>query len=315
MLGKIRQVDLREVWPSEAQSFTPWLEANPGELGELLGLELEFVREKAVGRFSLDLFGTDLNTGEAVIVENQLEKSDHSHLGQLLTYAGGLEPSVIVWIAKEIREEHRAALEWLNAVTNLETQFFGIEVKAIRIDDSPPAPWLDIVVQPNAWSKNLRGSSTAYMETDRGKKYSIFWQELLDVLAVDFPELKSRTAWARTWFPTSLGVSGVNLNFVFGSQGLRVEFYLGSSDESLNRERFEALKARPSIFEHLGTQELSWESLEGKKACRIALYGKPDADITTELEWSSYIDWFSRAFKEMRLTNTHEFRSVLQKSK
>jgi hypothetical protein len=131
----------------------------------------------------LDLFGTDLSTGKHVVVENQLEKSDHSHLGQLLTYAGGLESGSVVWIAKEIRPEHRAALEWLNSVTDNDTNFFGIEIKAIRIGDSEPAPWLDLVVQPNSWSKSLRESAAGSYESDKSRAYSQFWQSLIDKLS------------------------------------------------------------------------------------------------------------------------------------
>jgi hypothetical protein len=314
-LGKIRQVDLREVWPNEAQSFTPWLQAHPEELGEVLGLELEFEKEKSVGAFSLDLFGTDLNTGKSVVVENQLERSDHSHLGQLLTYAGGLESGTIVWLAKEIRQEHRAALEWLNSVTNSETNFFGVEIKAIRIGDSPPAPWLDLVVQPNSWSKSLKENASTLSESDRSRAYGEFWQILIEKLTEKYPEFSGRTPWARPWFPSTIGTSGVTINFVFSSKGLRLEYYLGSADAALNQSRYEALLAiRTQIEQSIG-QELDWEALDGRKACRISLYGPADSDVEDKERWAEYSAWFLDAFDKMRGAVGKEFRAALSSAK
>jgi hypothetical protein len=314
-LGKVRQVDLREVWPNEAQSFTPWLQAHPEELGEVLGLELEFEKEKSVGSFSLDLFGTDLNTGKSVVVENQLERSDHSHLGQLLTYAGGLESGTIVWLAKEIRQEHRAALEWLNSVTNSETNFFGVEIKAIRIGDSAPAPWLDLVVQPNTWSKSLKENASAHSESDRSRAYGEFWQGLIEKLSEKYPEFTGRTPWARPWFPSAIGTSGVTINFVFSSKRIRLEYYLGSADAALNQSRFEALLEIRDLLENSIGSELDWEALDGKKACRISLYGPADSDVEDKENWAQYALWFLDAFGKMRGAVGKEFRSALASAK
>lgn len=313
-LGKIREVDLREVWPNEAQSFTPWLQENPEELGEILGLELELEREKSVGAFSLDLFGTDLSTGKHVVVENQLEKSDHSHLGQLLTYAGGLESGTVVWIAKEIRPEHRAALEWLNSVTDNDTNFFGIEIKAIRIGDSQPAPWLDLVVQPNSWSKSLRESTASSYESDRSRAYSGFWQALIDKVSEAHPEFRGRHAWGRTWFPMTLGISGVTINLVFGSMGLRVEYYFGSSNADLNLMRFESLLEAREGIETIVGEALEWDPMEGKKASRISLYGPKDGDVLKIDMWPSYLDWFSSAFEKMRRASGGDFRAAVTRA-
>ena len=295
-LGKIQQVDLREVWPNEATSFTPWLEENPEELGEVLGLDLEFVREKPVGKFSLDLFGTDLNTNRKVIVENQLETSNHNHLGQLLTYAGGVEPSVIVWVAKSIRQEHRAALEWLNSVTDSETMFFGVEVKAIKIGDSEPAPMLDLVVEPNSWVKEVRSSSGGNFESEKSKAYGDFWRTLIEEVSGELPEFASRKPWNRGWLPVGQGLSGVRITLVFYAQGLRTEFYFGSSDQRLNQSRFDAVLALREPIESAIGQPLEWEALEGRKACRIALYG-PDGDITESERWADYRTWFTDSYK------------------
>jgi len=300
--GRVAQVPLRELWKNEAQDFTPWLEANPDQLGALLGMELEFVREQSVGLFSLDLLGRDKNSDQLVIVENQLDKSDHSHLGQLLTYAGGFEPAYVVWIAKEIRSEHKAALDWLNSVTNSETYFFGIEIKAIRIDDSNPAPLLDVVVQPNSWSKQAHETKSAANDSPRARQYLAFWERVIAEFGTEFSELKSRKASRQLWLSTSSGVSGVNLALCFTSRGLKAEYYFGSTSEELNTRRFEtALAAKPLIESTLG-RSAEWESLTGQKASRIAIYG-PECDVAKDSEWNSYIEWFRAAYRDLRTVN------------
>jgi hypothetical protein len=311
-IGKIEYVDLREVWHNEAQAFTPWLEKNPEELGELLGLELELSKEHPVGSFSLDLNGVDLISGRKVIIENQLEQSDHKHLGQLLTYAGGVNPQIIVWVAKDFREEHRAALDWLNSVTGSDTHFFGVAIKAIKIGDSLAAPMLDAVVMPNSWTKEVREAAAALGLSEREASYQRFWTALIESLGVLHPELASRTPWPRTWFPTSTGVSGVNINFVFTRKAIATEIYFGSRSEDLNLKRFESVRESQKYFEELVGEELSWEQLEGRKACRIALYGPEEPSVLDSEACGEYLDWFEQSFKKMiRLKTDTKFAQAL----
>jgi hypothetical protein len=156
-LGRLEPVDPRGVWPSEAHDFTPWLLANAQALSEAVGMDLDLeAAEHPVGGFSLDLIGVDAATGDRVIVENQLEASDHSHLGQILTYAGGTYPANVLWLSTSFREEHRAALEWLNERTDERTRFFAVRIQVVQIGTSPPAPLFTLVVQPNDWGKRVR---------------------------------------------------------------------------------------------------------------------------------------------------------------
>lgn len=165
-LGRLAPVAPRDVWAHEAHDFTPWLLANQDVLGEALGMDLELVTaEHPVGGFSLDLLGRDLATGETVIVENQLEVTDHLHLGQIITYAGGTDPTNIVWIATGFRDEHRAALDWLNTHTDENTRFFGVEIHVVRIGSSEPAPLLRVVTQPNDWGKQVKRRASAATTT------------------------------------------------------------------------------------------------------------------------------------------------------
>ena len=155
-------VPVRDVWAHEARHFTQWLLQNADVLSDLLGMDLELSQaERRVGGFSLDLIGSDLQTGSTVIIENQLESTDHTHLGQLLTYAGGTDPATIVWCAPSFRDEHRAAMDWLNEHTEEGVRFFGVEISAIRIEDSPPAPLFRLVVQPNDWTKRVHTETAA----------------------------------------------------------------------------------------------------------------------------------------------------------
>ena len=167
-LAKIERVpDLRATWPNEAQHFTPWLADNLSELGEALGMDLELQqREASVGGYSLDILATAVNSTRLVIIENQLEATDHNHLGQLLTYAAGFDAGVIVWVTREFRDEHRQALDWLNQRTGEDTQFFGVVVELWRIAGSPPAPHFKLVAIPNGWRKE----ATARVQVTRQQK-------------------------------------------------------------------------------------------------------------------------------------------------
>ena len=183
-LSSIEKVDLRTVWPNEAYDFTPWLSENIGALGNALGMDLVLQeREAAVGGYSLDVLATDVNGNRPVIIENQLEVTDHDHLGKLLTYAAGFDADVVVWLTREFRDEHRQALDWLNQRTGKETQFFGIVVELWQIDGSRPAPHFSLVASPNDWRKeNVRGAVERSPSTSsaRGERYREFFQKLID---------------------------------------------------------------------------------------------------------------------------------------
>ena len=191
-LGKLEVVDVREVWEHEASDFTPWLFENLNLLGEMLSLELTGVQcEAQVGKFSLDILARDEN-GAMVAIENQLGRTDHGHLGQLLTYAAGHDVRTLIWITPHFEDEHRAALDWLNTWTQEGIEIYGVEVRAVCIGDSLPAPEFVSVVLPNSWSKKEKAKSNP-----EGTSRREFYQLLVDRLRGEgfTDKTKATSAW------------------------------------------------------------------------------------------------------------------------
>lgn len=310
-LGRIEEVPLREVWPNEASSFTPWLLQNEDVLSGLLGIDITLERrEEAVGRFSLDLIGRNNDDGSTVIVENQLESTDHNHLGQLLTYAGGLDAQTIIWVASDFRDEHRAALDWLNRVTGEDTHFFGVVVRAVKIGDSVAAPQLSLVVEPNEFGKVVKARSESRWMEERGSKYQEFWVHLKEQLQDEFPEFKSRKAPTRQYIGVPTGYSSCHRGIAFGRSQLKVELYMGASEADLNSARLEALYERKTEIETLFGEQLSWEELEGRKATRVAFYR--EASILSVDEWADYVAWIRTHFHNLtRVTSSDAFKAAL----
>ena len=164
VLGRLSRIDEREVWSSEAVGFTPWLaqEENLQLLADAIHMHLVLEsREKPVGMFRADIIAHDVHTGHLVLIENQLERTDHGHLGQLLTYDAGLKGLSIAWVSTLFTDEHRAALDWLNEITSSSVAFFGLEMELWRIDDSAIAPKFNLVSKPNMFSKQVSRANQA----------------------------------------------------------------------------------------------------------------------------------------------------------
>ena len=197
-IARLEPVELRDVWPNEATDFTPWLLRHLDALGDQIGLELEpLQREASVGRYSLDILANDINGNRSVVIENQLEATDHNHLGKVLTYAAGYDADVMVWVVREFLDEHRQALDWLNQRTGLDTEFYGVEVRAVKIGDSLPAPIFEVVARPNEFRKrNVNIADRPITVADRA--YQQFFQGVADRLA-DVYGHHRRSAGPRSW--------------------------------------------------------------------------------------------------------------------
>jgi hypothetical protein len=214
-LGRMEQVDLREVWLSESGDFTPWLarDDNISLLADTLGLDLEVVaKEKEVGPYRADILCKDTTDGTFVLIENQLEKTDHTHLGQLMTYAAGLDAVTIVWIAERFTDEHRAALDWLNEVTGEKVSFFGLEIELWRIGTSPIAPKFNVVSKPNDWIKGGSGGGAGGgIVTETKQLQQEYWRAFREVLAQRKSTLKPQKAQPQHWLNVSIGRSNFNM--------------------------------------------------------------------------------------------------------
>ncbi len=267
--GHLKNLPLRNLWQNESSDFTPWLASNIEVLGNALGLELELIeREASVGNFSLDLLAKELGTSKIVIVENQLTQTDHDHLGKLLTYAAGFSASIVIWVSETIREEHRQALEWLNQRTDTDTQFFGVVAEVLQIDDSKPAYNFKPVVFPNAWQKSKRDNTSP-----KGEKYRNYFQYLIDELREEHTFTTAKAGQPQNWYSFSSGIRGILYAAVLGSgDRARTEIYIDDGDAERNKYIFDKLKEESVVFDGKFDEDLVWERLDEKRACRIAVY-------------------------------------------
>ena len=203
-LGRMEEVDIRNLWKHEQYDFSNWLakEENIEYLNNILGLTLvDIDKEVYVGGYRCDLVAKDETTNTKVIIENQLEPTNHDHLGKIITYASGLGASVIVWIVKEAREEHRSALEWLNNITNDAVNFFLIEIHAYKIGDSDPAPYFEVVEKPNDFTKSNKKAKTSDGEMNRSMSERFaFWTDFNDVLVAKGKPFNVRKATTDHWY-------------------------------------------------------------------------------------------------------------------
>ncbi len=293
-LGKLQPVEAKSVWAHEAHDFTPWLLENADALADVLGIDLELtINEHPVGGFSLDLLGKDLTHNCVLVVENQLVGTDHSHLGQLLTYAAGTEAATVVWVAAGFREEHRQALDWLNDLAGYRARFFGLEVRAVRIGDSAVAPLFTLRVQPNDWHAQVAASAKATSQgTGKGALYRDFWTRFLERVKQQQPGwTRARVPAADNWMTMPSPLKGCVYGVNFTSAGtVRTELYIDAGDAAVNARVLEALHQHRQDIETAVGEPLSWEPLPQRRACRIAVHSP--GDVTRSEEFDSYIDWF-----------------------
>ena len=292
-LGRLEEVKIRAVWTHEARDFTPWLLNNQAELGQALGVDIDLESaEYPVGGFAVDLVGRDLTNNSVLVVENQLESTDHPHLGQIITYAAGTDAATVVWLARSFREEHRQALEWLNEQTREDTRFFGIEIRVVRIGSSPPAPLLDVVVKPNYWKKTVRGATQAQTLGGKAAAYENFWTRYIERVQKEHAGwTNARRAGRDSWMSQPSGIPGTYISVCFGAGGkLRHELYIDNGDRQQNEELLDYHLERREALEAAYGSELDFQRLEGRRACRMADHGI--GDVTDEERHDEFVDWF-----------------------
>jgi hypothetical protein len=291
-LGRIEKIDLRSYWKREASDFTPWLaqEENIQLLGETIGIDLEVQsQEESVGPFSADILCKDTFNDHYVLIENQLERTDHTHLGQLMTYAAGLEAVTIIWIAQKFTDEHRAALDWLNRITDDTFTFFGIEIELFRIGDSVPAPIFNLVSKPNNWSKHIK-QSAGHNITDTKLLQMEYFQALKEYLEDKKAGFKIQKPAPQHWTNISIGKSNLYLSATVNSRdkSINIWFNIQTANAKETFDKLYEIAFQDSL--QAISPNLVWDRLENRKMSGVTL--KTSGDFTDRTDWKNQFEWF-----------------------
>ena len=290
-LGRLIKVPVREFWNNEASHFTPWLarEENISLLGDAIKVKLEVdAQEKNVGPFRADILCKDTATDSWVLIENQLERTDHTHLGQLLTYAAGLEAVTVVWVAERFTDQHRTALDWLNEITAERVRFFGLEIELWRIGNSLMAPKFNVISHPNNWTKTVDQIVHRQL-TPVQQFYREYWIALLELIEERNSVIKPVEPGRLNWLPFAVGPSGFKLQVSLNvtTKSISVSLWLIAT---YAKRRFDLLEQdRVDIEKEIGVK-LEWEERSGlqDKHIRFSLY---DTDLEDRQDWNRQHEW------------------------
>ena len=300
-LGTLKEIkDLRSIWPHEALNITPWVAENVDLLADAVGLDITVDEtESSVGDFNVDIYASETGTDRKIIIENQLEDTDHDHLGKLITYASGKGADVVIWVVKHAREEHKAAVEWLNNHTDDKIGFFLCEIKLFQIGDSQIAPAFTVVERPNDWTKEIRKTASANSTQQQRLEY---WQAFNDYAFSDanFSRIfNKRKPTTDHWMDFSIGSSACHIavSQIQKRKAVDVELYIND-----DKELFKSLFAHKDEIEKNMEMELEWKELPERKASRILI--EKTVDLDDRATWPEQFDYImdtcikmKRAFK------------------
>ena len=292
-LGRLKKVDLREFFKDEARDFTPWLaqEENLELLGETLGIDIELEdTEVRIGKFSADIVGLDRSSNRVIIIENQLEKTNHDHLGKIITYGAGKDAGIVIWICKKIQQEHRKGLDYLNDMSTEDYSFFGIEMELWKIGESEPAPKFNIVVSPNEWSKAVK-SSTSQTLTSTQILQREFWTELKEYFTDNNTFLSMRTPRPQHWYSIAVGTSYFGIGLIIDTQKniIRCDFTFWGEDVKNN---YSSILLDKDEIDNEFSNPLIWREMEGKKTSKISLSNNVNGNIKDRKNWEDCFVWF-----------------------
>lgn len=306
-LGKLQSVELRDVWEDEARDFTPWLSRkdNLSALAETVGLELELEdQEVAVGPFAADILCKNIADDSWVLIENQIEKTDHRHLGQILTYAAGLGARTVIWVARKFTDEHRAALDWLNENTVEELAFFGLEIELWRIGESFPAPKFNVICKPNDWTREFKAQSTSASSlSDTQRTQLEFWSGFKS-WAEGNTDLRLQKALPQGWIMNTIGRAYFHVNGVISTWNsvlnqerpqVRVELVLNSK---IAKQQFARLAESAEKLQSNIDLPLVWHNPEGTKSAKV--YVSTDLDFTEQRQWPVIFEWLAKYIRLFR---------------
>ena len=288
-LGNLHKVkDLRSVWKNEAYDFTKWLskEKNIAILSNEIGIEIEVIdTEVPTGSFSADILALESGTDNKIVIENQLEKTDHDHLGKIITYASGHDAKTVIWIVKDVREEHRQAVDWLNEHTDSEINIFLCRIELWKIDNSKVAPKFQIISSPNNWTKTVKRTGKDKYSATQMLQYS-YWEQLSYEIDDNYPKLKSHKPYPQNFYNLYLESNLAHISLVVNTVKKRLTTQIWIED---NKELFDFFyQYKDEIEKNMGI-ELEWARLDNKKASRIDVY--KDFDIKKDNNWDEAIKW------------------------
>ncbi|HHT51025.1 MAG TPA: DUF4268 domain-containing protein [Eubacteriaceae bacterium] len=304
-LGYLEKIeDLRLVWKNEAYDFTPWLaeEDNMNILGDTIGIDIsEISTESSVGGFSADIVAKETGTDRIIVIENQLEDTNHDHLGKIITYASGKNASIIIWIVKNAREEHRKAIEWLNENMDENIDFFLIQIELWKIGESPCAPRFNVLEQPNTWAKEIKKMSQEMSETMVFKLD--YWTAFSNYVFLD-PEFSRRFNKRKPstdhWYSVGSGSSEFHFSFLLNTvrDVIAVECYIHN-----NKDLYNQFYSNREKIESIVESSLDWRELPDKKASRIII--EKQVDLKDKANWEKQFNWM----KEMGIKFYDAFKS------
>jgi len=290
-LGEIKRVNVRTLWPNEAHDFTPWLaqEENIARLGDAVGMELEVEStETAVGPYSADILAKEMVSDGYVVIENQFGKTNHDHLGKLITYASALNATAIVWITENFTEEHERALNWLNDHTTDDLSFYGVQLEVFQIDESRPAMRFNVISRPAALAKQVASAKSREGVGETQKLQLEFWTLFREKLLAAKVIASAQTPRPQNWFNVPLGRSGIFLsNFANTWEnriGIRVYLFNRYAGGALPQ----LLEQKEEIERELG-EEMIWNPNPDKRDKTILL--QREANLSQRNRWDEYADW------------------------
>lgn len=312
-LGRLVTLRATEVWGHEAQGFTPWLAQNLNLLAEALQLdELELKgTEVPAGDFRLDILAED-SEGHPVLIENQFGPTDHRHLGQLISYvASQTGPATVVWVAERFKEDHRAAIDWLNASTLADYNFFAVEIEALKIGESDPAPFFNVTAKPNSWARTVGAASRSSITGELAERHKVrldYWASFAEYLQEQNAAFAIRRPNKDHWFNFAIGRSGIVIGTTINTKPKRVgvELYLHNDPFKSGIRRLQRDKA--AIEAEFG-EPLDWQELPGKKASRIGLF-RHDLDPTDNRDYPQIHEWMLRKMNRFRQVFGPRVRSL-----
>jgi hypothetical protein len=310
-LSKLSKVDLRDVWGHEAIDFTNWLaqQENLDLLSEEIGVDIKLIKTEAnVGQFKVDILAEEESTGRKIIIENQLEDTNHDHLGKIITYASGYNAEIIIWVVRDAREEHQRAVEWLNEHTDEKTGFFLIKIELWTIENTNPAPKFDVLVSPNEWAKVLKSNPSGGELTDTKLQQLDFWTKFKSYVQLKDSQIRLQTPRPQHWYDISMGSSDAHVGLTVNSREnlIGCEIYI-----SRNKELFKFLSERKTEIEKEIGEKAEW--VDAAVASRIKVR-KEVPGIFDQNEAEKYFAWlyektilfqkvFGKYFREFKKEN------------